>query len=96
MMTMTQHPNPARNRWLARVAGLFSSAAAAVPLGALLLLVLSWMSLAGGGTLGGFGAAAQPADAAWVPVVSAAVVAVGLAADILIGVTVARAVRRRG
>ncbi len=96
MMTMTQHPNPARNRWLARVAGLLASAAAAVPLGAFLLLVLSWMALAGAGTLGGFGAAAQPADAAWVPVVSAAIVAVGLAADILIGVTVARAVRRRG
>jgi hypothetical protein len=95
MMTMTQHPNPVRNRWLARAAGLLSAVAAAIPLGVLLLFVLGWMSLAGGGTLGGFGAAAQPADAAWVPMVSAAVVAVGVGVDILIGVAVARAVRHR-
>jgi hypothetical protein len=95
MMTMTQHPNPVRNRWLARAAGLLSSVVAAVPLGTLLLFVLGWLSLAGSGSLGAFGAPAQPADAAWLAVVSAAVVAVGLAVDILIGVAVARAVRRR-
>jgi hypothetical protein len=84
-----------RNRWLARGAGLLASALAAVPLGGLLAYALIFIALAGGGTLGGYGAAAEAADAPWVPLASAAAAVVALAADVLIGVLVARAVRNR-
>ncbi len=60
-----------RNRWMARGAGVLASALAAVPLG--FLLVYAWLiiAFAGGATVGGYGAAAESADAAWVPFAAA-------------------------
>lgn len=57
-------PHEQRSKWVALGAGVLAGVLALVPLGVAVLFAIIWIYPAGGGTLGGYGAAPESPDAA--------------------------------